>query len=1050
MDQESILREISLALQQRKKLSGQVSKLSTEVTTLERTSSTALPSSPSVLAPSASQLRPALQSNFPSPISTQNGFAMQQQFQQQSELQSPQPQLHPVQHQQLGSGRKLSGPLQTVPLAMNPNNRRSQEWPDIPEIGKIEEKNPEILARKILETGRQIEAVKYGAELTPRAGSAASFISGTAPVETTTKRPHSEKTPRSRNKAMPTMTKAPTAANRAAASVQAASTHAESTPRVNDFEDRLKNLITSVLNDNSSKQSPVSSASPVPPPSNESKTSFTVPKEPDHQQQREGLFARAPLKSSLTVHHHAQSQPDYTQFSPAKLALRRHLSQERLYSPQQSNSKNVDMNYIRTVGDLVTGEIERSLERNMERSYIASPSGSFHHSYSPISRPASTDSMALPVTKEVAPVETAVEGLAASLRDSIRTPAEEPTTPLPVDNPTSETEDAPSTSAPKRKRPSVDAVVDQPKEKKSPYSASPSRLASAPPGSSTTKWQDKISSSFDRLVSFASTEMDKRRRSTESCSPRTEPFSSPRASKDPLQNSQLPPPFSPHPSDQDTETTTITAPSSNASQDVNEKKSNKGKESSRDKNSGREKEKKSSSSSSRSSRKSSKERDHHHRKHSSGSSSSKHSHHRDRDRKKTDSSSGDKESKKESGSEKSGDGKSKSESRHKHRDKDKDKAKDSKHREKDEKKEKSRHHHHRSERHRDKSRKSDKGKESFSKNASPSESETLPAAATQLEGPQSEQVPPGEPTACPVEKEEMKSEPVSDQREEAQDQKEEEVEEQIPIKELVDEGHHHFKKRMATQNRMDWEQEDNTLKKAADCSTKEESSERLCQITKPEPSSHCQQQQGPELSEMKSELEPIAAVSNGRRTWSPTEPKPCSYKDQSIAANPISNRETEWNNLKKISDPQLTTTGLLMAARQPPPPPPNPQIHQHHSHHSQQQQQHHQNHHHQHKNNSNSRNFNSSYPPAGISTLPAKFAAIRHPSPPMYQQQPVYPPAAPGPQSVPQQQMLSRFHGQQIPPQSSPYHPQQNSRGSGGGGGVGHAHYVEPNNFQPG
>lgn len=37
---------------------------------------------------------------------------------------------------------------------------RSQDWPDVPDIAKIDEKNPEILAQKILETGRQIEARK--------------------------------------------------------------------------------------------------------------------------------------------------------------------------------------------------------------------------------------------------------------------------------------------------------------------------------------------------------------------------------------------------------------------------------------------------------------------------------------------------------------------------------------------------------------------------------------------------------------------------------------------------------------------------------------------------------------------------------------------------------------------------------------------------------------------------------------------------------------------------------------------------------------------------
>lgn len=37
---------------------------------------------------------------------------------------------------------------------------RSQDWPDVPDIARIDEKNPEILAQKILETGRQIEARK--------------------------------------------------------------------------------------------------------------------------------------------------------------------------------------------------------------------------------------------------------------------------------------------------------------------------------------------------------------------------------------------------------------------------------------------------------------------------------------------------------------------------------------------------------------------------------------------------------------------------------------------------------------------------------------------------------------------------------------------------------------------------------------------------------------------------------------------------------------------------------------------------------------------------
>lgn len=39
---------------------------------------------------------------------------------------------------------------------------KSHDWPDVPDIGKIDESNPEILAKKILATGRQIEAGKFG------------------------------------------------------------------------------------------------------------------------------------------------------------------------------------------------------------------------------------------------------------------------------------------------------------------------------------------------------------------------------------------------------------------------------------------------------------------------------------------------------------------------------------------------------------------------------------------------------------------------------------------------------------------------------------------------------------------------------------------------------------------------------------------------------------------------------------------------------------------------------------------------------------------------
>lgn len=63
----------------------------------------------------------------------------------------------------------------------------------------------------------------------------------------------------------------------------------------------------------------------------------------------------------------SSSQPDYTQVSPAKMALRRHLSQEKLTqigttSNSGANISGQNASAAKTIGDLVNGEIERTLE----------------------------------------------------------------------------------------------------------------------------------------------------------------------------------------------------------------------------------------------------------------------------------------------------------------------------------------------------------------------------------------------------------------------------------------------------------------------------------------------------------------------------------------------------------------------------------------------------------------------------------------------------------------------------------------------------------------
>lgn len=63
----------------------------------------------------------------------------------------------------------------------------------------------------------------------------------------------------------------------------------------------------------------------------------------------------------------SSSQPDYTQVSPAKMALRRHLSQEKLtqIGTTPNNGGSIcgqNPSAAKTIGDLVNGEIERTLE----------------------------------------------------------------------------------------------------------------------------------------------------------------------------------------------------------------------------------------------------------------------------------------------------------------------------------------------------------------------------------------------------------------------------------------------------------------------------------------------------------------------------------------------------------------------------------------------------------------------------------------------------------------------------------------------------------------
>lgn len=352
--QELVLREISSTLAQRKKLHNQVSRLENELNSLEK----------------------------------------------------------------IEERKQATMSLKTQPQSIKASRKsrdyriRTQDWPDVPDIGKIEEQNPEILAQKILETGRKIEASKMivntknnSEEMKDRSNVHKSYSHQSR---------HSQKANSSN---MP----APMAVSKQRCTKSTSSSNnnynnqirTSEPPRVVNFEDRLKSIITSVLNEDEQYRSKQSNNSKYPVfNSNESskvqnKMQYPVdlynqnsnsadekPKELSaHEYKQAEMYSNEhTIRQEIDKHHTRREvvdqyrkethyemtsqspvpsnkklsveQPDYTQVSPAKLALRRHLSQEKLVAQQSIQYQQPDANIVatRTIGDLMSGEIERTLE----------------------------------------------------------------------------------------------------------------------------------------------------------------------------------------------------------------------------------------------------------------------------------------------------------------------------------------------------------------------------------------------------------------------------------------------------------------------------------------------------------------------------------------------------------------------------------------------------------------------------------------------------------------------------------------------------------------
>lgn len=401
LTQEYILKEISATLSHRKKLHSKVSRLETELTALEKVNEERKSQ-----APNSSNLKmnsAYTNGNIVTPVISTEKVSH----------------AHPPLQPPLVITNHHHAVANVKPQRKSRESRtRSQDWPDVPDIGKIEENNPEILAQKILETGRQIEAGKiretakfngshtsagdlgsaghdithvnngrygrHGANSHPYQSQASSAGKPTAdalPVPRATPRTGSTMGSDSKTK------HGRSSSGGSKQLVSFTSNRAQEPPRVANFEDRLKSIITSVLNEdqqNRQQQQALmntngySNASVVNTsngyassyyggtgPSNYSTSSGMEVGKTSRECKKEERCRGRDL--SVQGSRSVSAQPDYTQVSPAKLALRRHLSQEKLAaaSAQQLQALgNSEKGFVatRTIGDLVSGEIERTLE----------------------------------------------------------------------------------------------------------------------------------------------------------------------------------------------------------------------------------------------------------------------------------------------------------------------------------------------------------------------------------------------------------------------------------------------------------------------------------------------------------------------------------------------------------------------------------------------------------------------------------------------------------------------------------------------------------------
>lgn len=258
--QELVLKEIANTLSYRKKLQAQVSSLESDMHAIEAAASNAASAldeknTPVATATVTSTAPPmATPTNGPLVINVQSQPLPSTSFVGANAALVAQPK----QIQQVGKVQRKSRDHRT----------RSQEWPEIPDVGKIEENNPEILAQKILETGRQIEAgrlivsnpQKYkDNSVDPRkmvstSGGDASLMPAPMAMKSRTGSILASTIVQQKQLVAPPPSPSPKPVQDA--------------PKVVNFESRLKSIITSALNeDHEQRKALVKPPTPAPSPS---------------------------------------------------------------------------------------------------------------------------------------------------------------------------------------------------------------------------------------------------------------------------------------------------------------------------------------------------------------------------------------------------------------------------------------------------------------------------------------------------------------------------------------------------------------------------------------------------------------------------------------------------------------------------------------------------------------------------------------------------------------------------------------------------------------